>query len=285
MSKFIGLLVIFITVFGGYLLEGGSVMALCQPAEALIILGAGVGSLVISTPIPVLKDLLAQMKNLATSKDDEDILFKDLFCLMDELMTQIQYQGLKILDQHLENPENSTIFSKYPEVQKHKVLFQFLIDNLRLQTIGKISPHDLEDMLDMEIERIETDSLRASSALGRTAEAMPGFGILAAVMGIIITMSHIDGAVSMIGVRVAAALVGTFIGIFFCYAILEPIAKAIEAQVEKEISHLKCLSTMLGTFAKGKPPIQALDAGRKQIQRENKISFMELEEMIKEQDA
>lgn len=285
MSNLIGFIVILVTVFGGYILEGGSLMALCQPAEVLIILGAGIGALIISTPVPVLKDLLLQFKNLISVKNDDTKLFNQLFRLMDELMTQIQYQGMKILDQHLENPENSSIFSKYPEVMSRVILFQFLIDNFRLQTIGKISPHDLEDMLDIEIERIEVDSLRASAALGRIAEAMPGFGILAAVMGIIITMSHIDGAVSMIGVRVAAALVGTFIGIFFCYAVLEPISKALEAQVDKNIAHLKCVSIMLSTFAKGKPPIQALDAGRKQIQMEDRISFMQLEEMLKEQNS
>lgn len=283
MSKLVGLLVILGCVFGGFAWAGGNLLALWQPAEILIILGAGVGSLLIANPRAVLLELWQQVRKVTSQDNPEPELYPQLFGLMNMLMGQIQSQGMKVLDAHIENPDESSLFLMYPVVLEHPQLLQFLVDNLRLQSIGKISPHDLEAILEEEIHRIEEDSLRPSQALGRMAEAMPGFGILAAVMGIIITMSKIDGPISLIGVKVAAALVGTFIGIFACYCLFEPLSKALEHQVERQISQLKCIAAMLTTFAKGKPPIQAIDAGRKQIQTENRPSFVELEKILTEQ--
>ncbi|BDM62701.1 chemotaxis protein LafT [Shewanella sp. NFH-SH190041] len=282
MSKLIGLAVILITVFGGFLWEGGLIRAMWQPAEFTIILGAAIGSTIIANPKPVLMEMLQQLKSLSVEKEDPE-LYPQLFGLMNMLMGQIQSQGMKVLDAHIENPNESSLFLMYPNVMDHPQLMQFLIDNLRLQSIGKVSGHDLEDILEEEIERIEEDALRPSEAISKTAEAMPGFGILAAVMGIIITMSNIDGPISLIGVKVGAALVGTFIGIFFCYGILDPLAKAMESQVSRNITRLRCVSAMLITFAKGKPPMLACDAGRKQIQAENRPTFLELEQILEGQ--
>ncbi|MGI2258630.1 flagellar motor stator protein MotA [Shewanella sp. GXUN23E] len=282
MNKFVGLIVIILSVFGGYVWAGGLLGALWQPAEILIIFGAAVGALVIATPKPVLLDMLSQCRNLSSEQEDPE-LYPQLFGLMSMLMTQIQSQGLKVLDAHIENPNESSLFLMYPTVLEHPQVLQFLIDNLRLQSIGKISAHDLETILEEEIHRIEHDALRPSEAIAKIAEAMPGFGILAAVMGIIITMSNIDGPITLIGVKVAAALVGTFIGIFACYCLFDPLAKALEHQVERDVTRLRCIAAMLSTFAKGKPPMQAIDAGRKQIQLENRPSFIELEQMLMEQ--
>ena len=171
-------------------------------------------------------EMIEQIKEVFTKESEDPELYPQLFGLMNMLMTQIQSQGLKVLDEHIDKPNESSLFLMYPAVLDHPKVMQFLIDNLRMQSMGKIAPHDLEHILDEEIERIEEDSLRPSHAIGKTAEAMPGFGILAAVLGIIVTMSHIDGPITMIGVKVAAALVGTFIGIFACYCFFDPLAKA-----------------------------------------------------------
>ena len=283
MNKIFGLIIILASVFGGYLWAGGYVKALWQPAEILIIIGAGIGSLIIANPKAVLSDLMAQLKELLSTEKEDPELYPQLFGLMGTLMGQIQTQGMRVLDDHLENPRDSSLFLMYPTILEHSDLLQFLIDNLRLQSIGKINPHDLEHILEEEIHRLEDDRMRPSHALHKVAEAMPGFGILAAVMGIIITMSHIDGSISLIGVKVAAALTGTFIGIFFCYCFFDPLSKALEHQVERQTSQLRCVAAMLGAFAKGKPPLQAIDAGRKQIQAENRPSFLELERLMEEQ--
>lgn len=282
MNKLVGLAVVILSVFGGFLWAGGIMSALWQPAEILIILGSAAGALVISTPVAVLKEMWQQVRQVTKEQEDPE-LYPQLFGLMNMLMAQIQSQGLKVLDAHIENPNESSLFLMYPSVLEHPQVMDFLIDNLRLQSIGKISAHDLEDILEEEIHRIEEDALRPSEAISKIAEAMPGFGILAAVLGIINTMGHIDGPITMIGVHVAAALAGTFMGIFACYALFDPLAKAMQHQVAQNVARLNCVSVMLSTFAKGKPPIQAIDAGRKQIQSENRPTFIELEQILEEQ--
>ncbi|WP_299010287.1 flagellar motor stator protein MotA [uncultured Shewanella sp.] len=285
MSKILGLIIILVSVFGGYAWAGGYLAALWQPAEILIIFGAGLGSLVIANPKAVLVDMYQQMKELfGVEKEDPD-LYPQLFGLLGMLMNQIQSQGLKVLDDHVEKPRESSLFLMYPAVLDHPNVLQFLIDNLRLQSIGKISAHDLAQILEEEIHRIEDDRLRPSRALARVAEAMPGFGILAAVMGIIITMSSIDGPITVIGIKVAAALVGTFIGIFACYCLFDPLSKALEHLTERKSAQLRCVAAILTAFAKGKPPMLAIDAGRKQIQSENRPSFIELERWMVEQQS
>ncbi|QFU20461.1 flagellar motor stator protein MotA [Shewanella eurypsychrophilus] len=285
MSKILGLVIILLSVFGGYVWAGGNLSSLWQPAEFLIIFGAGTGALIIANPKPVLEEMASQLKELISIEKEDPELYPQLFGLMGMLMSQIQSQGLKVLDEHVEKPRESSLFLMYPTVLDHPNVLQFLIDNLRLQSIGKISPHDLEHILEEEIYRIEEDRMRPSHALARVAEAMPGFGILAAVMGIIITMSSIDGPITMIGVKVAAALVGTFIGIFACYCLFEPISKALEHLVERKSAQLRCVAAILTSFAKGKPPMLAIDAGRKQIQSENRPSFVELERWMVEQKS
>lgn len=285
MSKLIGLLIILASVFGGYIWAGGVLSALWQPAEVLIIMGAGIGALIIANPQSVLKELFEQLKELFNKGKEDPELYPQLFPLMGTLMAQIQSQGLKVLDEHLENPQQSSIFLMYPAVLNHPNVLHFLIDNLRVQSIGKISPHDLEHILEEEIHRIEEDRLRPSEAFSKVGEAMPGFGILAAVLGIIITMSNIDGPITMIGVKVAAALVGTFIGIFACYCFFDPMAKALEHLVDRKSAQLRCIAAILVTFSKGKPPMMAIDAGRKQIQSENRPSFLELERWMEGQKS
>ncbi|GIU18510.1 chemotaxis protein LafT [Shewanella sp. c952] len=285
MSKLLGLMIILFSVFGGYVWAGGTLASLWQPAEILIIFGAGMGALIIANPKPVLVEMLDQVKELVRVEKEDPELYPQLFGLMGMLMAQIQSQGLKVLDDHVEKPRESSLFLMYPTVLEHPTVLQFLIDNLRLQSIGKLSAHDLEHILDEEIHRMEEDWMRPSLALNKVAEAMPGFGILAAVMGIIITMSNIDGPITMIGVKVAAALVGTFIGIFACYCLFDPLSKALEHLVERKSAQLRCVAAMLSSFAKGKPPMLAIDAGRKQIQSENRPTFIELERWMVEQQS
>ncbi|BDY05662.1 flagellar motor stator protein MotA [Ferrimonas sp. YFM] len=283
MKKLIGFVGLLLAVFGGYASHGGNLGNLWQPAEMVIIFGAGFGALFIANPTDVIRDMIHQLKEMWNQEKEDPELYPQLFGLMHVLLSQLQSQGMKVLDEHIEAPHESSMFLMYPAVLKQPELLQFTVDNLRMQSMAKVAPHDLEALLEEEIERLHEDHLRPSEALSKVAEAMPGFGILAAVMGIIITMGSIDGPLTMIGVKVAAALVGTFIGIFACYCMFDPLATALEHQVDRQTARLRCMAAILVMHAKGKPPLLAIDAGRRKIQQENRPSFIEVERWLEAQ--
>jgi chemotaxis protein MotA len=164
-------------------------------------------------------------------------------------------------------------------------LVSFITDNLRLMAMGQMSPHELEGLLEQEIEAIEADLLLPSRSMQRTAEALPGFGILAAVGGIIITMSAIDGSIALIGYHVAAALVGTFLGIFGCYCCLDPASNAMAQRVKRDMSAFDCIRATLVAYVAKKPTLLAIDAGRKHIQLDIKPTFNQMEKWLAEQEG
>ncbi|MBY5991963.1 flagellar motor stator protein MotA [Ferrimonas balearica] len=283
MLKFFGLIIVVASVFGGFVLASGHLPALWQPAEIIIVLGAAIGAYIISNPSSVLKDTLGQLREIVSSEKEDPELYPQLFGLMNTLMVQIQLNGLKILDEHIEKPFESSIFLTYPSVLRQPMLLNFLVDNLRLQSMGKLQAHEFQHLMEEEIHRLQVDRMRPSHAMHRTGEALPGFGILAAVMGIIITMGAIDGPLTMIGVHVAAALVGTFMGVFACYCLFEPAASAMHHLIDRKIAQLQCAKAILVAQLSGKQPLLALDAGRRMIQEENRPTFLQLERYLAEE--
>lgn len=223
MQKFFGAITVLMCVFGGYMWAGGKLGAIWQPAEFLIIIGAAAGSLIIGNPPQVLKEMRQQVRATISGPRQEYEYYMELMALLNNLLETARSRGFKFLDSHIESPEQSSIFLAYPKVSNDHRLISFITDNLRLMAMGQMSPHELEGLLEQEIEAIQTEMLLPSRSMQRTAEALPGFGILAAVGGIIITMQAIDGSIALIGYHVAAALVGTFIGIFGCYCCLDPL--------------------------------------------------------------
>ena len=199
MQKILGLLVVLGCVFGGYFEAGGQLVAIWQPAEMIIILGAGFGAMIIGNPKHVLKEIAHQIKGVISKKQLGPEFQRQLLMCLYELLEMVQNGGLRMLDQHIEQPEESTIFQKYPLVLTQKRLVTFIADNFRLMAMGKIDAHELEGILDQELDTAEESLLTPSRSLQRTAEAMPGFGICAAVLGIIITMQSIDGSIALIG--------------------------------------------------------------------------------------
>jgi len=200
--------------------------------------------------------------------------------LLYELLEMVEEGGLKALDAHIEEPEQSELFAKYPLIRQERNLMAFIADNFRLMAMGKISAHELEGFLEQELDAMEHTLLQPSRSLYKIGEAMPGFGILAAIMGIVITMGNIDGSVAEIGRHVAAALVGTFIGIFFCYCVMEPLSNAMGQRVKTELSALECVRTTLVAHLAGKPTLLAVDAGRKLIEQDVKPAFRLLETWV-----
>ena len=216
MQKVIGALIIVACVLGGYAMANGDMRVLWQPAEVVIILGAGLGSLVVANPREVLLEMLSQVKGVFVYKRRGEEFQRQLLMLLYQLLEMVEVGGLKVLDEHIEEPEQSELFARYPLILQERNLMAFIADNFRLMAMGKISAHELEGFLEQELDAMEHALLQPSKSLHKVGEAMPGFGILAAIMGIIITMGSIGGTIGEVGAHVAAALVGTFLGIFFC---------------------------------------------------------------------
>lgn len=285
MQRIVGLIVVLAAVIGGFMIAGGNPVMLWQPAEFVVIFGAAVGALIIGNSKYVLKDMLQQIKAQFVAQPDQAQLYKELLLLMYQLLETIRSKGFRELEDHVENPETSSIFISYPAVLANPDLLMFVCDNLRLISMTKSAPHDLDATLEQEIIHIEDQHLKPSHSLHTIAEAMPGFGILAAVGGIIITMQHLDGPLTSIGYHVAAALVGTFIGIFGCYCLFEPLSTAMESHVKKKIAVLECVRAMLVAHMKGHVAVIATDCGRKLISEDIKPSFTEMENWINNKAA
>lgn len=280
MQKVIGALIIVVCVLGGYALAHGELAMLWQPAEVLIILGAGLGSLVVGNPKEVLLEMCHQIKGVFVYKRRGEEFQRQLLMLLYELLEMVDVGGLKALDAHIEEPGESDLFTRYPLILQEPNLMAFIADNFRLMAMGKISAHELEGFLEQELEAMEHALLLPSRSLHKIGESMPGFGILAAIMGIIITMGNINGSVAEIGAHVAAALVGTFLGIFVCYCVMEPLSNAMSQRIKTELSALECVRTTLVAHVAGKPTLLAVDAGRKLIEQDVKPAFRQLETWV-----
>ncbi len=281
MQSIVGILIVIGCVFGGFAFHGGNLGAIWQPVELVIIVGAGAGALVLGNPGHVLSEMWLQVRKVMLRKKQGEEFQRQLLLLMYELL-QTAAGGLKALDAHVEAPHESPLFKRYPLILEEPKLLHFIVDNFRLMAMGKINAHELEGVLDQEIEAIHEEMLQPAKSLGKIGEGMPGFGILAAVLGIVTTMNVVaDGAeIGEIAVRVGAAMVGTFIGIFMCYGLLDPISSMMKQLVAEECQALESVKVVLVTHVAGKPPLLAIDAGRRLVQLNIKPSFATLEGWI-----
>lgn len=280
MQKFLGALLVIGCVLGGFVMAGGGMGVLWQPSEMLIVVGAALGSLIIGNPKEVLIEMCVQVKGIFSFKHRGEEFQRELLMLLYELLETVEEGGLKALDAHIEEPDQSELFTKYPLIIQERNLMAFIADNFRLMAMGKISAHELEGFLEQELDAMHEALLLPSRSLHKVGEAMPGFGILAAILGIIITMDSIGGSVAEIGAHVAAALVGTFLGIFFCYCVMEPLSNAMSQRIRTELSALECVRTTLVAHVAGKPTLLAVDAGRKLIEQDVKPAFKHLEKWV-----
>ncbi|MYM27774.1 chemotaxis protein MotA [Duganella sacchari] len=280
MQQIVGILIVLGSVFGGFFMMGGAFHQIWQPIELIVIAGSGLGALVIGNPSHVLKELGTQIKKIMKKKYDSEFQ-RQLLLLMYELL-QLAAGGLKALDAHVEAPKDSPLFQRYPRVLDEPKLLAFIVDNFRLMAMGKINAHELEGVLDQELEAIHTEQEQPAKSLNKIGEAMPGFGILAAVLGIVITMNTVsEGATSgEIAEHVGAAMVGTFIGIFFCYGLIDPLCNMLKQLVNSEAANKETVKVVLVTHVAGKPPLLAIDAGRRLVQLNIKPSFAQLERWI-----
>jgi chemotaxis protein MotA len=281
MQPLVGIAIVLGSVFGGYMMGGGELHIIWQPIELLIIVGAAAGAIVLGNPRHVLNEMLLQLRKAMTVRKQGEEFQRQLLLLMYELL-QTAAGGLKALDAHVEAPHQSALFQRYPLILAEPKLLNFIVDNFRLMAMGKINAHELEGVLEQELEAIYEELNQPSKSLQKIAEAMPGFGILAAVLGIVMAMNTVGGGASSAEVaeKVAAAMVGTFIGIFFCYGVLDPLSNVMKQLVTRELSTLECVKVVLVTHVSGKPALLAIDAGRRLVQLNIKPSFALLESWI-----
>ena len=281
MQQLLGIAIVLGAVFGGFSIMGGTFSAIFHPVEILIIGGAAFGALVLGNPRHVLSEMGHQLKKVAARKKHDSEFQRQLLLLMYELL-QTAAGGLKALDAHVEAPAESPLFQRYPLILEEPKLLAFIVDNFRLMAMGKINAHELEGVLEQELEAIHEELTQPSKSLQKIAEAMPGFGILAAVLGIVMAMFSVSGGADSgeIAEKVGAAMVGTFIGIFFCYGVLEPLANLMKQTVNSDASTMETVKVVLCTHVAGKPALLAIDAGRRLIQLNTKPSFAQLEQWI-----
>jgi len=281
MQQLLGIAIVLGAIFGGFTMMGGTFASIFHPIEILIIGGAAFGALVLGNPRHVLSEMGHQLKKVAARKKHDSEFQRQLLLLMYELL-QTAAGGLKALDAHVEAPAESPLFQRYPAILDEPKLLAFIVDNFRLMAMGKINAHELEGVLEQELEAIHEELTQPSKSLQKIAEAMPGFGILAAVLGIVMAMYSVSGGADSgeIAEKVGAAMVGTFIGIFFCYGVLEPLANLMKQTVNSDASTMETVKVVLCTHVAGKPALLAIDAGRRLIQLNTKPSFAQLEQWI-----
>ncbi len=280
MLIFVGALVVIAAVLGGYTWEGGAIHLLSQPAEFLTIGGAAVGILITSTPMGVIKALVAQLKRLMTAAPGRKE-FTDLLVMQYQLFRVVQSTGVMALESHFDNPAQSPILSKYPNFLKRHESLAFLADSARVIIVGGISPHDFEALMYEDLEVRQKEALLPQATLNKVGDAMPGLGIVAAVLGVVITMQAIDGPPSEIGHKVGAALVGTFLGILLSYGFIQPLATIMEHRVEEELVIDHCLKAGILAIHKGFAPAIAIEFARRVIPEEVRPSFDETEKLCR----
>jgi chemotaxis protein MotA len=281
MFVFIGAIIVVAGVLGGYTLHGGKILALNQPSELLIIGGAAVGALLISTPMHVIKGIFSQLKNvIGGGMRRQDYL--DLLVMMFEIFNVARKDGLIGLESHVEHPEESEIFKKYPKFLKNHHAVAFFTDTMRVVISGAVQSHDLEDLMDNDIEILHEEESRPSDALNSIADALPGLGIVAAVLGVVITMAAIDGPPETIGHKVAAALVGTFLGILSSYGFVGPLSASLKHRLNDTKQYLGCMKYALLSFHKGVAGVIAVEFARRSLYAEVRPGFLELEKACNE---
>ena len=283
MILIVGAIIVIVCVFGGFIMEGGEMHVIIKATvnEMLIIAGGAFGSMIIMAPKKILMDIGkgigACLKGAPHSRASYDDLLKVLY----ELFLLGRRNGMIALEEHVLEPEKSSVMKKYPKFSANHHAVEFLCSALKPIIDGKIKPDQLRLLLDTQIERMETEHHAPVSVLQKTGDSMPGFGIVAAVLGIVITMSSISGPVEQIGEHVAAALVGTFLGILIAYGFMGPLATNLEFVGESELDFTRCIAACVTGFANGMAPVTAVELGRRGLASEFRPTADELEAMFK----
>jgi len=285
MFAIIGIVVVFGAIVGGYLMEHGNLMVLLQPAELLIIGGAAVGTILIANPLPIIirigKGAIGVFKPGIFSKD----YYLEHLKMLNELFQYGRKHGAAKLETDVEEPQKSPVFSKYPRFLGNHHALNFVCDTLRMYITGGVGSFELDQMMELDMEVHHLDAQAPVAALTTVADSLPGLGIVAAVLGVVITMGALGGPPEEIGHKVAAALVGTFLGILLCYGLFGPIAANMGKANEAEAHFYHCLRVAVAAFVRGSAPILSVEFARRTIPAEVRPTFQEMEQFCKKKSA
>jgi chemotaxis protein MotA len=281
MLTILGIALVFAAVLGGYISEKGNPYILLQPAELLIVCGAAAGIILIANPPTTIGKMLRGVGTILFPRASGRTAYLRALRMLYEVLSYLQRAGQLNLENHIEDPESSAIFSQYPELLKDKRTIEFLCDSLRMLVIGATTPGEIDRLMEFDIQVQRRANHEPVSALSAIADALPGLGIVAAVLGVVITMQSIGSAPQTVGEKVAAALVGTFLGILLCYGVVGPLAARLDSLGEAYIQYLQVLRTAVVAFARGASPILSLEYARRSIPPEFRPGFGEMEITIR----
>src|SRR5271157_6071117 len=281
MFAIIGIVVVFGAVVAGYLMEKGNILVLLQPAELVIIAGAAMGTMLISNRPHILTGIVKGIKGVFGESEFSTKRYLDSLKMLYELFSRARREGLAAVEGDIEQPEKSKLFSAYPAVVKDEEVLAFICDTLRTAASSVVDPFDLDQMMELDMDVRHHDATQPISSLSTVADSLPGIGIVAAVLGVVITMGALGGPPEEIGHKVAAALVGTFLGILLCYGLVGPLAARMGKISEEHNSYLHVLRVLLLSFLKGSAPIIAIEIARRAIPGHVRPTFDEMEKHCK----
>ena len=281
MLVIIGWVVVLICVFGSFILGGGHILSLLQPFEFMCIFGAAIGAFIVSNPPKVLKAVGKAIPSCFKSKDYSKEKFLQLIALLYELLQKSRQEGLLALEADVNDPEASAIFAKYPTVKDDPHLLEFILDYLRMMLSGNLNVLEIQELMDAELDTHHAEALIPANAIQKIADALPAFGIVAAVMGVVHTMGSVGQPPKVLGEMVAAALVGTFLGILLGYGFVGPLASLLEAKAQEDAKRFECVKSVLLASMSGYSPTVAVEFGRKVVFSPDRPSFEELEEAVR----
>ncbi len=282
MFAIIGATIVFVSVIGGYLLEKGNLSVIFQPVEMLIIFGAAIGGFIIASPVKVIKSVIGGVLNILSGKAYSKADYVEVLLLLSEIFTKIRKEGLVSIEADVDSPAESKIFSKYPKFLKNHHAVALVTDTLRTVMTTSIAPHELESLLDSELEAHHEESMIPSKSVGVIADGLPGLGIVAAVLGVVLTMGKISEPPEVLGHSIGSALVGTFLGVLMCYGFVGPASRNLEFSANEGRDYLNVLKVALVGFVGGAAPQIAVEFGRRVVPGNVKPTFIEVEEKIRE---
>lgn len=278
----LGYVVVFATVFGGFALSGGHLGSLYQPTELLIIGGAGVGAFIVGNNGKAISATMKAFPLLFKGAQYNKAIYMDLMALMFLLLSKARQSGMMALENDIEDPQNSTLFTAYPRLLADKILMNFLVDYLRLMISGNMSAHEVEALMDEEIETCEHELEVPASSLSSVGDAFPAFGIVAAVMGVVNALAAADRPAAELGELIAHAMVGTFLGILLAYGFILPLAGLLRQKSSEKIKMIQCIKVTLLSSMSGYAPQIAIEFGRKILYSTERPTFIELEEHVRQ---
>ncbi len=281
MFSIIGIFVVLGAVIGGYFMEGGNLHVLFQPAEVVIIFGAALGAFFISSPTNVIKNVARNITKIFLGKEPKKTDFLELLGLLYGIFSKIRKEGLVSIEAEIENPTKSSLFNKYKSIINDKELIEYICDNLKVMISTSMPAHELDELMEIDLESNHHEELIPSNSITKIADALPGLGIVAAVLGVVLTMGKIDQPPSVLGHSIGAALVGTFLGVLMCYGFVGPMGTKLEHLASQRQVFFRVVKTSLVSFVAGTAPQIAVEAGRRAVPGHERPSFTELENFVR----